>query len=182
MELSTLTHGQFDDVETFKGWSNVPSNYSLLDFEDFFIFKPSDPELDGLISKHDLNCAASKPNALYGARPLPLTQVPTIRLNGTRSGASRTFTLHSMKIKPLDMPMAYAEVNLQGLRLDNTTVLWSVDFPAGFHSMLEVEIESFSTATWDKLVQLEIWSDFHHAGSAIDWEFCIDDLEVSFQD
>ena len=138
--------------------------------------------LKGLISKYDLNCAASKPNALYGARTVPLSQIPKMRLNRTRSGTSRMFTLHSLKIKPLDMPLSYAEINIRGLKVDNTTILWNVDFPAGFHDMLDVDIETFSKATWDKLLQLELWCDFHHAGSTMDWEFCVDDLEVSFQE
>lgn len=105
-----------------------------------------------------------------------------MRLNGTRSGTPKAFTLHSLKIKPLDMPVSYAEINLRGLKLDNTTILWKVDFPAGFHDMLHVELESFSNETWDELVWLEIWSDFYYAGSMMDWEFCVDDIAVSFQE
>ena len=160
----------------------MPSNYSFLDFQDFLILKPSDPELEGLISKHDLNCAASKPNALYGARPGPLSQIPTLRLNATRCGTCRTFKLRSLKIKPLDMPISYAKINLRGLKLDNSTILWNVDFPAGFHDMLHVEFKSFSNETWHELVRLEIWSDFYHAGATMDWEFCVDDIAVTIQE
>ena len=47
MKLDILTHRQFDNIETFQGWSDVPSNYSFLDFQDFLIFKPSDAGAEG---------------------------------------------------------------------------------------------------------------------------------------
>ena len=185
MALSCLlTHSQFDDVETYKGWADVPSNYSFLEFQDFFVFKPSDPELKGLISEYDLNCAASQPNALYGARPLPKTRLPTIRLNNASERAkskSRSFKLHSLKIKALDMPVSFAKINLRGVKHDNTTLLWTVDFPAGYHDMLNVDVALFSGETWDQLEEVQIYADFHHAGTTMDWEFCIDDLQVSLE-
>jgi hypothetical protein len=159
----------------------VPSNYTFLEFQDFQVFKPTAPELENLISKHDLNCAASSPNALYGARALPSTQVPTIRVNDTFESVNtqrQSFTLHSMKIKPLDMPFAHASLHLRGTSRDNETVTWTVDFPAGFHAMLDVDIASFSGNPWNQLRQLELWSDFHN-GYTMDWEFCLDDLKVS---
>jgi hypothetical protein len=182
---SALIKEQFDEIQTDRGWADVPSNYSYLNFTDFFALEPHNPALHNLISENDLNCATSSPNSLYGARPLPNDRLPSIRLNpsfGTEADAISSFTLHSLNIKPLDMPLAYAKVSIHGKRHDKTSILWNVDFPAGFHDMLYVKIDSFSGQKWDRLVQLEIWADFYHDGSNMDWEFCLDDLKVSFQD
>jgi hypothetical protein len=179
-----LTKEQFDDIQTHRGWSDVPSNYSYLDFTDFFVLNPQNPALQDLISENDLNCATSSPNSLYGARPLPDDRLPSIHLSSSMNAESdpiSSFTLHSLNIKPLDMPLSYAKINLRGHRNDDTSVLWNVNFPAGFHDGLHVRIESFSGQIWDRLVKLEIWADFYHGGSTMDWEFCLDDLKVSLQ-
>lgn len=161
----------------------MPFNYSFLDFTDFYILRPSAPELKDRISEHDLNCAVSTPNALYGARPLPLERLPTIQLNSSsreREEGPGSFTLHSLNVKPLDMPLGSVKVSMRGVRHDNTTLLWDVDFPAGFHDPLAVDIASFSRVTWDKLEKIEISADFHYERTTLDWEFCVDDIEISF--
>lgn len=169
---------QFDDVQTVKGWADVPSNYSFLDFHDFHVFEPSDTALADRISKYDLNCAVSKPNALYGGRPLPISKAPHFQI---RDDGNRTFSLHSLKIKPLDMPFGYAKVSVEGFQNDTQSLDWNVDFPAGFHDPLEVDLVAFSRQRWEKLVKVEIRADFYNGGIAMDWEFCIDDMKVSFQ-
>ena len=161
----------------------MPSNYSFLEFTDFHVLKPSDAALKGLISEHDLNCAVSAPNALYGARPLPLDRLPRIQLHNSSNSnhGPKSFTLHSLAVKPLDMPLAHAKVNLRGHQFSDDTLMWDVDFPAGFHDILDVDIAAFSGQVWDQLETLQMWVDFHHSGTTMDWEFCLDDLKVSFQ-
>jgi hypothetical protein len=124
------------------------------------------------------------PNALYGARPLPHHRLPTIQMNRREritDDKFRSFELLSLNIKPLDAPLGSTRINLRGIKRSNETLLWDVDFPAGFHDMLHVEMVSFSGKTWDCLEKVEIWADFHHDdGTTMDWEYCVDDLEVSF--
>lgn len=79
------------------------------------------------------------------------------------------------------MPLGRATINMRGVRPNNSTLLWDVDFPAGFHDLLVVDIASFSGKVWDKLEQVEVWADFRHGGTTMDWEFCLDDVDISLE-
>ena len=144
-------------------------------FEGFYAFDPTHPYFDGIISVHDLNCAVSKPNALYGSKVTK--QSPVVK----SYDESRSFTLHALKIKPLDLPVGFVTINLRGLRSNNSIppLAWSVDFPAGFHDVLVVRMKEFTKTSWEGLTRLEVWADFHNGEVEMeDWEFCIDDLEL----
>ncbi|RMZ87368.1 hypothetical protein DV736_g5403, partial [Chaetothyriales sp. CBS 134916] len=147
----------FDDIETDGGWGEVPSKYGSLHFEGFYVFKPTDPEIERVISENDLNCATSRPNALYGTRfnfedepKLPFITAATLFSQDNKTTAS--------------------------------TLEWAVDFPAGFHDMFEVDIKAFSGRKWSNLTKLEVWADFHddNNGIVLDWEYCLDDLQIRF--
>jgi hypothetical protein len=174
----SLISVQFDNIATSDGWGDIPSNYSYLSFNGFLALTPDDPALEDLISEHDLNCAASSPNAVYGTRSNRRpSAVPEIVL--AKESAFSSFALLSLKIKPLDMPpLGYAKLTLRGIRDKKFPLYWSVDFPHGFHDMLKVDIEEFSGMEWSDLSSLEMTVDFVNAGSYMDWEFCFDDLEV----
>lgn len=55
---------------------------------------------------------------------------------------------------------------------------WHVYFPAGYHLPFQVRMPEFSGETWSELYGVEILADFGE--QALDWEFCIDDLEIMF--
>ena len=175
---SSLTREQFDDVQTPDGFAKLKTQYNELLFDEFFVFKPSHPTLHGTISVHDLNCAVSKPNALYGSK---ITKDhPSIRAYDK----SRAFTLHGLKIKPLNLPVGFVTISVQGFPSNNTLprLTWNVDFPAGFHDVFDVRIEEFTKTPWEKLARLEVWADFHYGETVMDdWEFCIDDLEIELK-
>jgi hypothetical protein len=156
----------------------VPCNYTSLSFHDFFVFEPTDAALSSRISRYDLNCAVSKPNALYGARPLPVSRAPSIQI---QDGFNETFTLHSLKMKPLDIPFGYTKVSLRGYQNGSHTLSWDVDFPAGFHDVLGIDLLDFSRQRWEKLTKVDVRADFYNGDLAMDWEFCIDDIEVSVE-
>ncbi|KAK5268683.1 hypothetical protein LTR96_006390 [Exophiala xenobiotica] len=168
----------FDDIDTPDGFGNISAPYNGLFFDGFYAFDPSDASLKGIIYEKDLNCAVSKPNALYGTRDnfelnTRVERRPSIRHKNDDS----TFTLHALKIKPLDMPLGLVTISLQGFR-SGTTLNWDVDFPAGFHNVLDVRLEEFSGQVWDGLERLEIWADFQYNDVSMDWEFCVDNIEV----
>jgi hypothetical protein len=75
------------------------------------------------------------------------------------------------------MPLGLVTISLQGF-CSGTTLKWDVDFPAGFHNVLDVRLEEFSGQVWDGLERLEIWADFHYNDVSMDWEFCVDNIEV----
>lgn len=146
--------------------------------------------MDGLISSEDLNCAVSKPNALYGTRYNPKLRErstyaagtlhsPTVALYQLESGP-QSFQLHALKVKPLSMPLGHAKLVINGTRIDHEVIGWEVDFPAGFSEMLEVDLATFSNQTWEGLQSFSIYADFYNANVVMDWEFCLDDLVVSF--
>ncbi|EXJ69413.1 uncharacterized protein A1O5_07449 [Cladophialophora psammophila CBS 110553] len=178
----------FDDIETPDGFGDIPPSYHGFVLNDFYAFKPSHPRLDGVISAYDLNCAVSRPNALYGAA----TARPLVKPHGRQStpgerpsiwlyNSSETFTVHALKIKPLDMPIGSVTINLQGFRSNDSddTLTWKVDFPAGFHDVLHVRVEKFTRKTWNGLGKLEMWAVFHLDDVIMeDWEFCVDDIEL----
>lgn len=178
---------QFDDIKTHGGWADVPSNYSFLDFGGFLVFEPSATELDNLISPEDVNCATSSPNALYGTRynfepdrTNEPKQAPYFALSSSSHCSQQlrsSFALRALKLKPLNMPFAYTTLSIRG-HGRNATLDWSVDFPAGFHDMLSIEVEKFSRQIWTNLTKVEVWADFHNDDFVIDWEFCLDDLEI----
>ncbi len=134
----------------------------------------------------------SLPNGLYGARyeigqprllnmhPVVHSDVPAIHIDAkstTVFGLQPFFTLHSLKVKPLDIPLSHTTLYLKGYT--NETVLhWQVDFPLEFHDMLHVKLEEFSGKKWEKLERLEIFANLHYDGG--DWEFCLDDMEAEF--
>lgn len=78
------------------------------------------------------------------------------------------------------MPLGFVTINLQGYHSppQSSPISWSVDFPAGFHDVLDVRLEESSKKSWVGLELLEIWADFHYNGVSMDWEFCIDDMDV----
>ncbi|EXJ77208.1 hypothetical protein A1O3_10366 [Capronia epimyces CBS 606.96] len=194
-ELRTLW--QFDHIKTPDGFGTIPTPYHAFVFNGFYAFDPSHPLLEGIISLEDLNCAVSQPNALYGTRDNFKSILSGRPASGTGTGtdtdrkpsiqpsnSTHTFTIHRLKLKPLNMPLGSATVYLQGSRRsskvrDADEVLnWSVDFPAGFHDVLDVRVREFSGKTWDRLEVLYVWADFHYNEVILDWEFCLDDMEV----
>ncbi|OAP55233.1 hypothetical protein AYL99_10206 [Fonsecaea erecta] len=178
----------FDDIETTNGFGYITRPYKGFVFNDFYAFKPSHPKFTGVISSYDLNCAVSKPNALYGAAcaSAAVSQRGHMVPQGKRpsvcsDNSTKTFTVHALKIKPLDLPVGSATINLQGLRSNNpeATLSWGVDFPAGYHDVLYVRVEEFTGEIWNGLTRLEIWADFHFDNIRMDdWEFCVDDIEL----
>ena len=148
-------------------------------FDGFLAFRPDDPALEEFISKNDLNCAVSSPNAVYGTRynSAPLA-VPVILL--AKDSKYSSFQLVSVKIKPLNMPpLGFTKLRLRATRAGGRLPLdWDVDFPHGFHDMFNVKIQEFSGTPWNNLRSLWISADFVYNGRNMDWEFCLDDLEV----
>ena len=56
---------------------------------------------------------------------------------------------------------------------------WEVEFPAGYHLPFKVEMERHSREVWELLERVEMWAAYGQGG--LDWEFCVDDLEVGFK-
>lgn len=89
------------------------------------------------------------------------------------------FTLHSFYLKPLEAPEPGTTIRVKGLSEKSKEPLeWSVDFPSGYHLPLLVKIGEYSGEEWEKVYRIEIVADFGY--DALDWEFCIDDIEVEF--
>ncbi|ETI20531.1 hypothetical protein G647_08568 [Cladophialophora carrionii CBS 160.54] len=168
----------FDDLETPDGFGQIAAGYHGLTFNYFYAFQPTHQDLEGIISVDDLNCAVSKPNSLYGSKIA--NESPSIQAHDP----SHRFTVHSLKIKPLDFPVGFVTINLRGILPErlSSPLEWSVDFPAGFHDSLHVRLEEFSKVRWQGLARLEVEADFHFNDVEMDdWEFCIDDLEVEME-
>lgn len=183
----------FDDLPTSGGFGNTPRPYHHLSFNLFNPFDPHDSHFKGRISPNDLNCAVSLPIALYGARistdvegdrrEVSRSMKPTLMTNVTSlhdAGLAPFFTLHSLKIKPLDIPFSYTTLSIRGYRhwTGGQRLEWHVEFPQGYHDVLHVKFEDFTKQLWDKLEMVEIYADFGWDDS--DWEFCLDDIEVEF--
>lgn len=169
---------QFDDINTIEGWGDIPRNYSDLAFDGFLALQPDAPALEDLISEHDLNCAVSAPNAVYGTRSNRAPPaIPEISL--AKESVFSSFALSFIKIKPLEMPpFGYSKLTLRGFRDEKPPLEWRVDFPFGYHDMFKVDIEEFSGTKWSGLRRLQITADFVNADTYMDWEFCFDDLEI----
>ena len=185
--LATNFLYQFDDISTVNGLAIVPSPYHHLYFSSYNVLRPRDPSLDGKITERDLNCAVSSPNALIGSR---CTSDSTKSTKGAYFGIANAsamasdglhpyFTLISFNIKPMDAPPAVISVHVKGYsQIRDCPFHWHVDFPAGFHEPFLVKMEEYSGEEWKLVYGIEIIADYGE--DALDWEFCIDDLEVQF--
>ena len=187
---------KFDDIPTTSGLGSTPSIYHHLVFSKYNVLTPHDPELDGIISPNDLNCAVSGPNAIVGSRTLSSSDLSPNSDGNTPQGAYFSIansssmidrglrpyiSLLSFNIKPMDAPPPWTTVTVTGYshaRNKSDPYIWGVDFPAGFHLPFLVKIQEYSREAWDQLYGVEISADFGE--QKLDWEFCLDDLEVQF--
>lgn len=172
-----------------KGLGHLPSPYFHLSFSSYDAFTPSDPAWTGKISENDQNCAVSPPNALIGSRYNPYdpdsARGASFKIANataiTEDGLNPYFTLSTFKIKPLDSPPepTITILTVIGYKYDsNSTVRWEVKFDQGYHEPLFVNLKDFSRENWEHLSGVEILADYGE--DALDWEFCIDDLELQF--
>ncbi|KAI9869911.1 MAG: hypothetical protein M1830_004935 [Pleopsidium flavum] len=186
-ESKNSTIINFDDIPTTQGLADVFSPYHHLNFSSAYsIITPRDPALRGRISEHDLNSAVSPPNALIGSRYHAgnpnATAAASFSINLTTSEANKHypyFDLLSFYIKPLDAPPPGVSVYVKGYGYDQRDPrVWHVDFIPGYHLPLLVKMREYSGEPWDKLWKVEIWADYGE--DQLDWEFCVDDLELQF--
>ncbi|MCJ1472551.1 hypothetical protein MMC13_001200 [Lambiella insularis] len=177
----------FDDVKTKHGIGDISSTvYSYLSFVSFDVFAPKDPYIKKLISDHDLNCATSPPNAIIGSRgnyggSSPAAIEIANATSMTASGLLPYFSLLSFSIKPMDAPDASTTIYLKGYsNATNSPMNWTAEFPTGYHLPFQANLKDHSHESWDNLNRVEMWAEFGE--DALDWEFCIDDLEVQFSE
>jgi hypothetical protein len=98
------------------------------------------------------------------------------------------FDLNSISIKPLTMPVdsvpVTAKVMIRGWNADgeetDDPLVFRVEWTSGYSEPLVVDFGSkhFSENRWDALGLLDFPVDF--GPDLLDWEFCLDDLRVSF--
>ncbi|MCJ1431207.1 hypothetical protein MMC27_000558, partial [Xylographa pallens] len=174
----------FDSLSTTHGLAPLPSPYHHLLFQSLSLFAPHSPSLRHLISPHDLNCATSAPNALIGSRVYDEGFAPSsiVIANATSMSAAGLlpyFSLLSFAVKPLDAPDVGTTVFVKGYTVGGGEPLqWEVEFPAGYHLPFRVEMARHSRKVWERLGRVEMWAAYGESG--LDWEFCVDDLEVRF--
>ena len=161
----------------------MPSPYRHLSFSSYSVLTPQDPALDGIISKQDLNCAVSSPNALIGSRPKENADGAYFAIaNATlmaEEGLQPYFTLKSFYVKPMDAPPPGTKVSVKGYtKALEEPYLWRLDFPSGFHLPFLVKVGEYSGEEWEETYKVEIVADFGY--DDLDWEFCVDDIEMQF--
>ncbi|MCJ1250817.1 hypothetical protein MMC30_008045 [Trapelia coarctata] len=179
---SRTTVLNFDDLVTKNGFADIPSPYSYLNFSTFSVFSPKDPALSKFITENDLNCAVSSPNALLGSRLYERGAPAAFEIANASSmvadGLQPYFALLSFYIKPMDAPPPGVTIFVRGHSYIQEPVEWHVDFPSGYHLPFLVNIGKFSGLSWTYLRRIEIWANFGE--DALDWEFCLDILEIQF--
>ncbi len=162
----------------------MPTPYVYLDFHAFNVLNPRESPY---ITDEDLNCAVSAPNALLGSRLYDGINVVPASFGVSNesamigAGMKPYFSLRSVQLKPLSAPSPGTKLTIQGFKWKQTeeaAIKWSVDFPAGYYPMFLVKFQEYSNESWDELVKVEIYVDFGY--SNLDWEFCLDDLEIEF--
>lgn len=184
-----IVSSKFDELSTASGLGDVPSPYSHLSFSSYNVIAPRDPALNGKISHRDRNCASSPPNALIGSRgntydPNAVHGAYFEVANATamtEDSLEPYFALSKFKIKPLDRPPEPTTtlITVIGYKHDsNQTVKFEVAFEQDFVDPLAVNLKYFSRENWENLSGVEILADY--GVDALDWEFCVDDLELWF--
>ena len=125
----------------------------------------------------------SAPNALLGSRLREDGKGASFGIANVTAmqeyGLHPYFTLHSLYVKPLDAPKPGTTVYVKGwTKAQKEPYTWHVDFPSGYHLPFLVKLEEYSGVQWKELDIVNITADFGY--DALDWEFCIDELEVQF--
>ena len=96
-----------------------------------------------------------------------------------KHGLHPYFTLHSFYIKPMDAPPPGTTIWVKGFtKKRGDPLVWHVDFPSGYHLPFQVKMEEYSGEAWDNIQKVEIAADFGY--DSLDWEFCMDNLEVQY--
>lgn len=91
------------------------------------------------------------------------------------------FDMLSFYVKPMDAPPPGSTVFVKGFSHSQREPFeWDVDFITGYHFPLLVKVQQYTGKAWNQLYKVEIWVDF--GDDALDWEFCIDNLEVQFHE
>lgn len=180
----------------------LPRLYHHLHFTAFSVFDPESAALSHIIIPEDKNCAASKPNALLGSRlggedglKAGFEIVSTKGSDGADGNGVEVakedwtcFDLVGMSMKPMAAPPGDEEItvwakgykalrtneDIEQVSTDEDTVLWHVDIPVGYHLRFNASFPE----EWNRLWKVEMWADYGPDG--LDWEFCVDDLEVVF--
>ena len=161
-----------------------------MSFSNYNVLKPRDPSLEGKITENDLNCAVSSPNALIGSKyttdrvdQLETTLGAYFKVANASAlleeGLSPYFALISFYVKALDSPPGNTSITVNGYIHGSDDVLsWHVEFPSEYHLPFLVQIQKYSGKSWDHLEGVEILANYGE--DALDWEFCLDDLELQF--
>jgi hypothetical protein len=90
-------------------------------------------------------------------------------------GLEPYFRLRGMQIKPMNAPEPGVVISVTGRRYGGRDPLqWIAKFPSGYHLPYPANLTG-----WDYLEEVEIVADFGE--DQLDWEFCMDDLEISFE-
>ena len=199
VDATTITRTlNFDDLPSppSSSLTPLPTPYNNLTISSAFsLFAPASHPY---ILPADKNCATSAPNALLGSA---LSSRPTISvLNDSTwvaEGLKGWFGLKSMNIKPLAAPEDVAGLEtvviVRGYPAPSSSadskqrrseeseekkeVTKQFDFPTGYHLPFTA---SFPEKQWRKLSKIEIWAEFGE--DQLDWEFCVDDIVVEFEE
>ncbi|KAL8845061.1 MAG: hypothetical protein Q9176_000733 [Flavoplaca citrina] len=195
--LTTTTTLNFDTLPTPHGLTPLTS-YANLTFTHASVFTPLSPSLRYIITPNDYNCAVSSPNALIGGRDVEGGRGMGF---GIAEGEGKgTFELQQFWVKPMDFPEGGdVRVHVFGYRSPSSPIerrgandevddeghgeevlKWHVDFPAGYHLPFLVKMDEYSKQSWTGLRSVEIVADYGE--QKLDWEVCLDDLVVLFED
>ncbi|KAL8697758.1 MAG: hypothetical protein Q9201_006945, partial [Fulgogasparrea decipioides] len=170
-------------------FGKLPNPYQHLAFSAYNVFAPANPAFRYIIPEYDRNCAVSSPNALIGSRDKPNPEYASMGAyfyiaNAsamTEQGLQPYFTIKTFNVKPINTPESSGTtITVKGYKGNHTepSLNWRVDFPSGYHLPFLVRLQKYSGYVWEKLYGVEITADFGE--DELDWEFCLDDLEVEF--
>jgi len=170
----------FDEIYIPHPISNI-SQYSHLNITSFQIFNPQLALQDQLIVHQDTDCAASSPNALLGSR-IPGITWPRLWLLDSPS-APKSFRVQSFRIKPLGYVPDRLVLAFNAYRvIDGHIVLvyggFLMNLIPRYMPMSKLDFARYGW--WPEGINaLEFWAE---AEGRTDWRFCVDDLEVIFED
>ncbi|KAL8927199.1 MAG: hypothetical protein Q9172_001459 [Xanthocarpia lactea] len=172
----------FDNLPTPHGLTSLPSPYHNLTFTNAAVFSPRSPALADIITPNDHNCAISTPNAIIGSRDEEGGKGLRFETASNATNSTTSFALKQFWVKPMDFPApGSVKVTVSGYRRVRTPDFkWHVDFPSGYHLPFLVKIEEYSGREWTRLRAVEVVADYGE--QALDWEVCLDDLAVEFDD
>lgn len=180
------TRLQFDDIDLSKTANRTLDSHRFLkDFQNFQVMNTTAANHSGILAPEDMNCAASKPNAL---RNIPGPYSPNSFFGSDAKAlnamnVSEYFDVMSFTAKPIGPVDAYTLITVNAWELDGkdgknlfSVYIWYGD-EEKFAEPLQLDMQEIFPGWGVKVNWLEFAAETEYGDP---WDFCLDNVVLRF--